>query len=89
MNMIERAIALSGRADYTDKGLVAEVSSRLRNPSFLAAYIFDFIAPSARRERVETVALLAHDVEICNRVIPTKRLILRAREQAACQQKAA
>jgi len=71
MNMIQRAIALSGRAD---NGLSAEVSRLLRNPSFLASSIFDFLAPSARRERTETVALLAHDIEISNRVIPTRRL---------------
>jgi len=71
MNMIQRAIALSGRVD---NGLSAEVSRLLRNPSFLASSIFDFLAPSARRERIETVALLAHGVEISNRVIPTKRL---------------
>jgi len=74
MNMIERAIVLSGRAEISDKKLVAEVTRLLRSPSFLAAYIFDFIAPSARRERIEIVALLAHGAEISNRVIPTKRL---------------
>jgi len=71
MNMIQRAIALAGR---TDNGLSAEVSRLLRNPSFLASSIFDFLAPSARRERTETVALLAHGVEISSRVIPAKRL---------------
>jgi len=74
MNVIERVIALSGRADCTDKALVAEVSRRLKNPSFLAAYIFDFIAPSARRERVEIVALLAYDKPISNRAIPARQL---------------
>jgi len=72
MNVIERAIALSGRADYTDKALVAEVTRRLRSPSFLASHIFDFIAPSARRDRVEVVSLLAHDVLIHN--VPVKQM---------------
>jgi len=74
MNVIERVIALSGRANPADKMLVAEVTRLLRSPSFLATHIFDFLAPSARRERVQTVALLAHGNEISNRIIPTKRL---------------
>jgi len=74
MNMIEYDIAMSGRADPADKALVAEVTRLLRSPSFLASHIFDFLAPSACRERTQTVALLAHGNEISNRIIPTKRL---------------
>jgi len=74
MNVIERVIALSGRADPADKLLVAEVTRLLRSPSFLAAQIFNFVASSARRERVEIVALLAYDKPISNRVIPARQL---------------
>jgi len=74
MNMIQRAIALSGRADIGDTKLSAEVSRLLRSPSFLASQIFNFVAPSARRERVEIVALLAYDKPISNRAIPARQL---------------